>query len=329
MKERLPALSRDLEWTKRFDPNPLVLLLKTNECAIRYLVYKNILHLQDYDPLVVKVRKELGQNNERNKLLSGMQSSKYFKLQEDELEKSTGLFFLSHLQKLHRLLDLGCNLKMQPIRSSLIQLIKMQNHDGSFPMGTHHTAYAMWVLLNYGLEGNLYVEKGMRWLVHEQREDGGWSTGVGQKSGSCIWTTLVTLNAISLHSRHKKRQRTLRGVKFINDHFLQPNPHGILPDASAWNYLQIGYDGLKVFRGGSLRFLEVLVNLGFTLEDPTVQKIAKWLMNLVLKSGLWPAIVGIDDQGSEWVTYRAINILQKLHFREIRGKETKKVVIIK
>jgi hypothetical protein len=169
-------------------------------------------------------------------------------------------------------------------------------------------AHVIETLLKYDFEGNRFVEQSIRWLVRQQNEDGGWGTS---DEGSDVWLTLKVLSACSYHSIMRERKKIKRGADFILNHYLSLNKGGILEGLQAWDQLSYGYEGIRAFRGGTLKVLEVLVRLGYTAENKSIRKMLNWLESQQNMYGLWSALPRqAKDTTDDWVSYRVIRVLQ-------------------
>ncbi|BFN37320.1 hypothetical protein [Fidelibacter multiformis] len=94
-------------------------------------------------------------------------------------------------------------------------------------------------------------------------------------------------------------------------HYLSLNKGGILEGLQAWDQLSYGYEGIKAFRGGTLKVLEVLVRLGYTAENKSIRKMLNWLESQQNMYGLWSALPRqAKDTTDDWVSYRVIRVLQ-------------------
>jgi len=254
-------------------------------------------------------KRELNENRNRLNILKSLElfdPTREFSDYPPEKQKALQLNYLTSLLSEAR--DYNCHKRMIDIQNVLIHILKHQNKDGSFPLPLHLNAHLIETLLKYDFEGNRFVEQAIRWLVRQQNEDGGWGTA---DDGSDIWLTLKVLSACSYHSVMRERRKIKRGADFILNRYLSTNKGGILEGLQAWDQLSYGYEGIKAFRGGTLKVLEVLVRLEYTAENKTIRKMLNWLEDQQNVYGLWSALPRqAKNTTDDWVSYRVIRVLQ-------------------
>lgn len=98
---------------------------------------------------------------------------------------------------------------------------------------------------NYQPEDNEVISKTVRWLAHQQNDDGGWGPWKGHPVGSDPWCTGICLVSL-LHYPDELPQKVLRnGLEWIKEKQL---PNGLwayhyIEDGSAWALyaLTMGY----------------------------------------------------------------------------------------
>ncbi len=327
-ERKLPDLPTHLEWFDKFSVNPVKVLLEHGrDASVRYNLYKIVLRLDAQDPFLMNSKKRLNENGDRvRQLVKLEEDTQEIRARESELGYEAVQAVVMGLNSdLSEAWDRACHKRMKAVQDAIVFLLKQQKEDGSFDFPLHITAYFLETLLKYDFEGNQYVEKGIRWLVRQQNEDGGWGKA-GEKSD--IWVTLKVLSACSFHSVMRKRPKVLKGAEFILDHYLDENSGGILEGMNAWDNLSYGYEGLKAFRGGTLRVLEILGRLGYQSYDRRIRKMLDWLEQQQLGNGYWAGIPRLGEDKNEMVTLRAIRVFQ-LYYLYSGNKKTIKTYRIK
>jgi hypothetical protein len=305
-----PERPEELSWFQnRFRIDPIHRILRSRNSQVKYFLYKNVFQM-DHMSIHLKVTKrELNENRNRLRVLKALElfnPDKEFSQYPPDQQKVLQLNYLVTL--LSEAKDYNCHKRMNDVQNVFIHIIKHQKEDGSYPLPFHLNAYLIETLLKYDFEGNRFVEQAIRWLVRQQNGDGGWGQA---ENGSDIWVTLKVLSACSYHSVMREREKIRRGADFILENYLSENKGGILEGLQAWDQLTYGYDGIKAFRGGTLRVLEVLVRLGYTAENKVIRKMLNWLEDQQNIYGLWSAIPRqAKDTTDEWVSYRIIRVLQ-------------------
>ena len=293
------AKTKDFSDILRIDPLPDLIEkapIHTKFRVIKYFYPEKKEELSD-------LQKERKNNTRRKKLFKSQLDNGAWELDTEYSidKKKKAMSFLKQLQNLTELLYLGENSKSETIKQALIRLIKFQKEDGKFPLSLHHQGYALWLLAQYGLAGNPIVEKGYRWLIKRQKDDGGWlspvmklSEDVSDDMTSCLWTTIIITQAFSAHSRLKNSDNTRKAAQFIADHYLYKNHTSLFPEPDAWDYLFTDHTENGLFRGGTLKFCEALAPLKFMHTNKNFEKAIGWLKDVQLDSGLFPAKAGAD-----------------------------------
>ncbi len=299
--------------------NPIPLLLDKAPLAVQYHTMRTI-YPQEQEK-IEQIASRLQQNKEREQLINAQQDNGRWQLQKDFKieEKQKAMLFLLQLKNMTKLLDLGCDTELDAIKKGIIGLLKLQKPDGKFPLNLHHHGFTLYLLSQYGLSANPFVEKGFRWIIKRQREDGGWLSlsmlpeGESVKAaGSCIWTSVIVLQAFTHHTRLKKSSASNRAAEFVLDSFLKTNTTTLFPQPDAWDHLYLNYSDNGLFRGGTLRFLEALAPLEESHGHRNFKKALDWLLAQQLPSGLFPAFANRSEDGDYWVTYRAIKLLKTI-----------------
>jgi len=303
--------------------DPLPILMDKAPLHIRYKTAERF--LPDEKELLEELANELYDYKPREKLFKAQQPDGTWKLVNNYTveEHKKGMKFLRQLMSLSQLYDYACTREHIVIQKGLIALLKMQKPDGKFPLLHHHHAYALWLLVQFGLVGNPFVEKGFRWIAKRQREDGGWlspsmlpSSIAAKTAKSGIWTTLLAFEAFSGHSRLKNSPICEKASEFVLENYLQPNQTSLFPEPDAWSYIYTDYTPNGLFRGGTLRFLEALAPLPEKHNHPNFKKAVNWILEQQLHSGLYPAVVGRSEEGDFGVTLRVLTVLKAIEKAE-------------
>jgi len=315
-----------LDFSYILETDPVSSLLHDSPIHIRYHTLTKLLNLPANTSTVQSTREIALEEPELTKMIRQQKKDGLWPPSTKFTQEAhkVGAQFLSQVQHLHRAYDLGALREDPFIQHGIVALMKMQLGDGKFPLFYQHQGYTVKILLDYGMQGNPFVELAIRWLLKRQREDNGWLHPVQVPRGknakevnSCLWTTLHAIWPMPRHTRYSRDKRVQAGMEYVLNHFLEANHTGFLDAPDAWNYLYIGYDDLSVFRGGTLKVLEVASGVGFTLDNPVVNKAAKWLREQQLSNGLFPTIPGRDREGDFMVTLRALLVLKQLYRKQV------------
>ncbi|HKJ69324.1 MAG TPA: prenyltransferase/squalene oxidase repeat-containing protein [bacterium] len=289
---------------------------------IRYYLYIHVFEKPEEFSSMEDVKKQCQQSGEFRKLLRRQDNDGLWPPRRNfrQEKQQYGIQFFSQVLALHHLLDLGATRDLPEIRQGIVALMKMQREDGKFPLFYQHQGYALWVLMRYGMQGNPFVDRGLRWLLRRQRDDGGWLHTVQipkdhdqEDHPSCIWTTCHVVWPMVQHNVYYKDERVVRGIDYLLDNYLEPNYTNFFHPGDAWNYLYVGHDETGCFRGGTLKVVEIAVAAGFDRTHKVIKKAANWLRDQQLENGLFPAVAGKDTQGDYMVTVRILNVLKNLY----------------
>ena len=303
----------------RLKADPLPVILDRAPANIKYITMKEFRYKEH--GLIEELREKVEADLERQKIINAQDADGLWPTEEHFSieERQKAMQFLQQMKNLTKLFNYGDTLENEHVKKGLISLIKFQKADGKFPLLLHHHGYALLLLSKYGLSGNPLVEKSFRWISKKQRPDGGWVSPTQIPDGanadevkSCIWTTMVIVQAFANHSRLKNSDVCIKGAQFILDNYLSIEPPTLFPEPNAWDYLLPNFNDMGMFRGGTLRFLESLEPLKFTHDHKNYKKAIDWLLNMQFGDGLFPAIANVSKQGDYMVSYRVMRLFKRL-----------------
>ncbi|MBS1271826.1 MAG: hypothetical protein MAGBODY4_00958 [Candidatus Marinimicrobia bacterium] len=311
-----------LDFSEILRSDPVPFLLKKVPPYLKYHIYSELFEIPTDVPMVRDAMEQAQSDDVFRRLLKRQNDDGLWEPKQEfaQEQHQLGIQFFSQALMLHRLLELGGTREIPAIQKGIVALMKMQHGDGKFPLFYQHQGYALWVLLRYGLQGNPFVDRGLRWLLRRQRDDGGWLHLVQvprgedkEKYPSCIWTTCHALWPMTLHNVYYKDEPVQKGVEFLLDHFLDTNHTKFFNTPDAWDYLYLGHDESGCFRGGTLKVLEIASQTGFDRSNDVIKKASNWLRDQQLENGLFPAIAGKDSNGDYMVTIRMLQVLKRLY----------------
>jgi len=308
------------EWLDGLRADPVKVLKREADLPERFFLMRDVLR-DNYSEAYEGVKKNLRKFRPRRLLMQQQSEAGSWPITTPikglSPEQLKILQFLRQTEVLHRLYDYTATLSQERVKSGMVQLIRnLDTTSGAFPGNLPQHAHALLVTGLYGLQGNPLIKQAQLYTFHQQRKDGGWLDPAylpvemdESKVASCIWTTMILTYAISLSPDMRKRAGARRAVEFLFDHLLQENSTTLLQDPSAWDQLAYGYSGVGILHGGSLRFLEILMQMQWPLEK-RVWKLLDWLKSVQLSSGLWPAIVKNAQSGDAMVTVRVLRVMK-------------------
>ncbi len=312
-------MSNSQKYMHRLNEDPLPVILDRAPANVKFLAAR-VFRYRDED-LLTELKEKVAVEPKRQQLIETQQDDGYWPLESNFTieERHKAMQFLQQLKNLTKLYFYGDTLDEDHIKKGLISLIKFQKKDGKFPLLLHHHGYALLLLSSFGLSGNPLVEKSYRWISKKQRKDGGWlsSTMIPESmtnsdAKSCVWTTMLIVQAFSNHSRLKNSDICQKGANFLLDNYLNTEKPTLFDEPNAWDFLLSNFNDKGLFRGGTLRFLETLAPLRYTHSHKNFQKAIDWLLDQQFNDGLFPAIANISKKGDYLVSFKVLKLLKLL-----------------
>ncbi len=168
---------------------------------------------------------------------------------------------------------------------------------------TYYTGYILSLLNKAGYAEDPRIEKGIRWLLSMRQNDGGWTipiltqnytwkeitrltSGYTEtvepdltKPFSHNWTNMV-LSALASHPRYRNCPEARQAGSLLKSRFFQEDVYTSYQAADYWTRFQFWWPNL-------LTALESLSLIGFSVDDPDVQKALDWFYRRQAADGLW------------------------------------------
>jgi len=311
-----------LDYSTVLTQDPVPYLLDRVPPHIRYHLYTDVFERHEQSSSLQDVKEQAQSTDEFQRMVNQQKDDGLWPARKQfrQEKQQAGIQFFSQVIALHYLLYLGATKEHPAVQKGIVALMKMQREDGKFLLFYQHQGYALWVLMQYHMQGNPHVDRGLRWLLRRQRDDGGWLHTVQipakqsrENHPSCIWTTCHAIWPMVHHNVYAKNEQVTKGIDYLLDNFLQPNYTNFFHPAESWDYLYIGHDESGCFRGGTLKVLEIAAAAGYTRTNKTIKKALNWLKDQQLGNGLFPALAGKDTQGDYMVTLRVLNVIKKFY----------------
>jgi hypothetical protein len=298
---------------------PVPVLLEAAPLPVRYQLLRDILEVAESEDFKA-LRKNLRKHQPRRKLLAAQDANGIWSPgSQSQKGLQTGqravLQLIHQLEVLHELAVLQTTGRQEKALAGMQELIRMLDTDQSQVLRLHHYLQAIHLALHYEVFDNPVIKQLVWDILKRQQADGGWASLPGESSD--YWTSLYLVRILGTAPRFEKNRSLRKGLKYLVQHVLEGGQSSLLPGMQAWDTLITGTRGLAVLGGGSLRLLETLQLYEDESVDRLQDKLVRWLRDIQLKNGLWPAIVGRDKQGDYQVTLRVLKALKHFYTRRL------------
>ncbi|MCF6237288.1 MAG: hypothetical protein L3J79_00475 [Candidatus Marinimicrobia bacterium] len=313
-------ISFQLPWVVQLKKNAIPILLDAAPLPVRYLVFRDILE-DTSSPDFEALQKNLRKHQPRRKKLAAQNSQGLWPIAGSvkglDGRQIQTMQFLAQVEALHELSELLLTEKSEKAMLGMREVVRYLA-EKDLRLRLHPITQAIYLAIHFKLEGSPIIKQLIRDILSEQNADGGWSSLPDDKQ-SCIWSSLFFLWTMG-HSEKFPGNRVLqKGLGYLRENLLMADRSLLLPGLQTWDTLITGSSGLSAITGGSLRYLETLQLYADDRKDRKAEKLLDWLMDIQLKNGLWPSIVGRDRQGDHNVTLRVLKVMK--HFQGRRLQE--------
>lgn len=230
----------------------------------------------------------------------------------------------------------------EPMALAAEYLLSFQTGDGDLrgfignQYATYYTGYVLSLLIRAGLADDSRIHHGMQWLLRMRQDDGGWTipilthtfdrqTGYDltatfmdpiepdrTKPFSHNWTDMV-LRAFAAHPDYRSSKEAAHAGLLLKSQFFEPDAYGSYRDPKYWTRFGFWWPNL-------LTAMESLCRLGFSPQDPDMQRGIEWFLSNQAPDGLWK----ITNDGSAepdtptsrrrraWLTLRICRLITDL-----------------
>ncbi len=201
---------------------------------------------------------------------------------------------------------------------------------------TYYTGAILATLIKTGYENDARTEKGLQWLLSMRQNDDGWTipllthkldkkTWLNLTSSfaeplepdrsqpfSHNWTDMV-LRAFAAHPKYCHCKEALAAAELLKASFFKPDYYSSYQDEGYWVRFLFWWPNL-------VTALESLSLMGYSKDDPDVQKGLKWLSANQSEDGLWNLtyVKGAKekqnaktDEARLWLSLRIAGVFKK------------------
>ncbi len=292
------------DWLKKLKYNPLPSLASTENKAILFFARRDLLSESD-----ASIR-NLWNLPEATKILGKQLDNGAWRYPSPKLDIRSIENYnqLETYRNLGYLIELyGFTREHPAINSAAEFMFSFQTGEGDFRgiYGTQYTpnysAGIMELLIKAGYDNDSRIEKGFRWLLSIRQNDGGWDIPlrtVGAKFDRkalysetikpdlskpfSYMVTGVVLRAFAAHEKYRKSKDAKAAGKLLMSRIFKSDNYPQRGDPSYWTKFTFPFWFTDL-----LSALGSLSLLGFTREEPQINKALEWLINKQQENGVW------------------------------------------
>lgn len=321
------------EWTKHLRVNPLAALQRNEDKALDYFVRRDLFG-EDVEPI-----ESLWKLAEPTKLIQKQAASGCWNYPSKS--KSNDRIFNYNLLETYRdvriLVDMyGLDRRHPSIQNAAEYVYSCQTDEGDIRgiLGNQYMPYYHAVLLEElikaGFVDDVRVIKGLDWLLTMQQHDGGWIIpvqGVSAKEKKGVWNkapmppdkrlpfshlaTGMILRAFAVHPEYRRHPEIHKAGELLKTRFFKLDLYNDRKGPEYWLKFQYPF-----FWTSLLTALDTLHHLGFTKDDPMIQKALNWFIENQQPDGLWPTEYNKGSNAAHsvpWVTLAVTRLLKSYY----------------
>lgn len=291
------------KWLHNFKYNPVTSLLKCNNEAVLSFVRRDIL-----DEVITT--ENLWQLTGPQKILRKQQSNGSWRYPGVKDDKHTQEYYDRYetYKNLGVLVEeFGFNRKHPAVARTAEYFFSVQSDEGDFrgiygnQYSPNYSAATAELLIKAGYSNDAHIEKLFRWLLATRQDDGGWALpfrtkGYGidvilnrsetiQPDASKPFSYMVTgavLRAFAAHPKYRKSKEALKAGNLLLSSVLKKDNYPDRANAEYWLRFSFPFCYTDLISA-----LDSLSLLGFSVEEPQIQKALDWFVRNQQKNGLW------------------------------------------
>nr|MDO8079240.1 hypothetical protein [Candidatus Freyarchaeota archaeon] len=165
----------------------------------------------------------------------------------------------------------------------------------------NYTAGIMELLIKAGYDNDPRIEKGFKWLISIRQNDRGWAIplrtvnaklDIETMNGDTIKPDLskpsshlatgIVLRAFAAHEKYRKSNEAKAAGKLLISRMFKSDKYTDRGDPSYWTKFTFPFWFTDL-----LSSLDSLSSLGFTIDEPQIDKAIEWLITRQKENGLW------------------------------------------
>ena len=203
-------------------------------------------------------------------------------------------------------------------------LLEQQSEEGDIrgifgsQYAPHYTAGILELLIKAGAGNDPRIERSFQWYENTRQDDGGWAWPLRttkvkyqdaieldnpvQSDCSKPFSHALTgfvIRAYAAHPEYRKKPTAAKAGELLKGRFFKQDKYTDRKAAKYWFMYQYPF-----WWGSLLTVLDSLSRIGFSAEDPDIQRGLAWFHDNRLESGFWPTGYGKGnkaDLNQAWV----------------------------
>jgi hypothetical protein len=296
------------EWRQQFNFDPISGLVNSGEKTVSHFAKRDLLE-EHVEPI-----NTLWQLPEASKIINKQNSDGSWKYHGGKIDIRSQRNYnqLETLRILGLLIGLyGFTREHEAVRNAAYFLFSFQTSEGDFrgiygdQYTPNYSAAIMELLTKAGYHEDPRIEKGIKWLLKMRQDDGGWAIPMRTLSSKDSLTLIqamkrktpvepdrskpfshlvtgVVLRAFAAHPKYRGASAAKHAGELLKSRFFQPDKYPDRKAPSFWTSFAYPFWFTDL-----LSSLDSLSLLGFTRQDPNIDKALKWFVNRQQKDGLW------------------------------------------
>ena len=168
---------------------------------------------------------------------------------------------------------------------------------------TYYTGAMLAILIKSGYADDSRVNKGLEWLLSMRQNDGGWTVPIltYKLSRKTIYdltskyalpldpdrskpfshnATDMVLRGFAVHPKYRRCEEALKAADLLKSRFFLPDSYTSYKAASYWVRFYFWWPNI-------VTALDSLSLMGYSRDDPDIEKALNWLVENQLPDGLW------------------------------------------
>lgn len=218
-------------------------------------------------------------------------------------------------------------------------LFTFQTEEGDFrgiyrdQYSPNYSAGIMELLIKAGYQDDARIHKGFAWLLSMRQDDGGWAVPMRTRSEEGLttikgafwlsealepdrarpfshWCTGVVLRAFAAHAEYRNSPEARHAGELLKSRFFQRDKYTDRQARHFWEKIRFPFWWTDI-----LSALDTVSWLGFSRDDPDIQKGLDWLVANQEETGLWKAryLTGGDKDVHLWTTLGVCRVLKRFY----------------